>query len=136
MLFMLTNMSSFTAMRQPPLADREVTKGNCFPTLRDEGTLPERHRNLMTYPEAIRFLYDLRWFGTKLGLTNTFKLAALTGHPQRGLNFHPRGRHQRQGVYLRDAREHLSGGGVAGRSVHLTAPGRVWRTHPSQPPDH
>ena len=41
----------------------------------------------MTYPEAIRFLYDLRWFGTKLGLANTFKLAALAGHPQRGLNF-------------------------------------------------
>src|SRR5260221_5030049 len=41
----------------------------------------------MTYPQAIRFLYDLRWFGTKLGLTNTFKLAALAGHPQRGLNF-------------------------------------------------
>ncbi len=41
----------------------------------------------MTYAEAIRFLYDLRWFGTKLGLTNTFKLAALAGHPQRGLSF-------------------------------------------------
>src|SRR5882724_1357138 len=41
----------------------------------------------MTYAQAIRFLYDLRWFGTKLGLTNTFKLAALAGHPQRGLNF-------------------------------------------------
>src|SRR2546427_3858092 len=41
----------------------------------------------MTYREAIRFLYDLRWFGTKLGLTNPFKLAALAGHPQRGLIF-------------------------------------------------
>src|SRR5437763_8786554 len=41
----------------------------------------------MTYPEAIRFLYDLRWFGTKLGLSNTFKLAALAGDPQRGLSF-------------------------------------------------
>src|SRR6267154_3131432 len=41
----------------------------------------------MTHPEAIRFLYDLRWFGTKLGLSNTFKLAALAGHPQRNLSF-------------------------------------------------
>src|SRR5438105_15929604 len=41
----------------------------------------------MTYPEAIRFLYDLRWFGTKLGLSNTFKLAALAEDPQRGLRF-------------------------------------------------
>src|SRR5439155_20124004 len=41
----------------------------------------------MTYPEAIRFLYDLRWFGTKLGLTNTFKLTALAGNPQRKLRF-------------------------------------------------
>src|SRR6266516_4219875 len=77
----------FATMRQCPWPMAGFTKGNCFPTLRDEGTLTERHRNLMTYPEAIRFLYDLRWFGTKLGLTNTFKLAALAGHPQRGLNF-------------------------------------------------
>src|SRR5437868_15406140 len=41
----------------------------------------------MTYPEAIRFLYDLRWFGTKLGLANTFKLAALAGQPQNRLRF-------------------------------------------------
>src|SRR6266446_9052265 len=41
----------------------------------------------MTYPEAIRLLYDLRWFGTKLGLVNTFKLAALAGDPQRNLRF-------------------------------------------------
>src|ERR1041385_6029670 len=41
----------------------------------------------MTYAKAIRFLYDLRWFGTKLGLTNTFKLAALAGNPQRRLRF-------------------------------------------------
>ncbi len=41
----------------------------------------------MTYAEAIRFLYDLRWFGAKLGLENTFKLAALAGHPQQQLRF-------------------------------------------------
>src|SRR5438034_9988500 len=41
----------------------------------------------MTYPEAIQFLYDLRWFGAKLGLTNTFKLAALAGNPHHGLRF-------------------------------------------------
>src|SRR4051794_1072055 len=41
----------------------------------------------MTYPDAIQFLYDLRWFGTKLGLTNTFKLAALAGNPQHNLRF-------------------------------------------------
>src|SRR6266496_704714 len=77
----------FATMRQCPWPMAGFTKGNCFPTLRDEGTLTERHRNFMTYSQAIRFLYDLRWFGTKLGLTNTFKLAALAGHPQRGLNF-------------------------------------------------
>ena len=37
----------------------------------------------MTYPNAIRFLYRLRWFGAKFGLTNTLKLAALAGNPQR-----------------------------------------------------
>src|SRR5437773_1146620 len=41
----------------------------------------------MTYPEAIQFLYDLRWFGLKLGLENTFKLAALAGNPQERLRF-------------------------------------------------
>src|SRR5438046_1183774 len=41
----------------------------------------------MTYSEAIRFLYDLRWFGLKLGLENTFKLAALAGNPQDKLRF-------------------------------------------------
>src|SRR6266516_1709262 len=41
----------------------------------------------MTYPEAIQFLYQLRWFGLKLGLENTFKLAALAGNPQEGLRF-------------------------------------------------
>src|SRR5881296_3397061 len=41
----------------------------------------------MTYPEAIQFLYRLRMFGTKLGLANTFKLAALAGNPQHRLRF-------------------------------------------------
>src|ERR1039457_6495107 len=41
----------------------------------------------MTYPNAIRFLYSLRWFGAKFGLTNTFKLAALAGNPQNRLRF-------------------------------------------------
>src|SRR6266850_5471019 len=41
----------------------------------------------MTYPDAIRFLYSLRTFGTKLGLTNTFKLAGLADNPQKSLRF-------------------------------------------------
>jgi dihydrofolate synthase/folylpolyglutamate synthase len=41
----------------------------------------------MTYPEAIRFLYDLRLFGAKFGLENTLKLAALAGNPQHKLRF-------------------------------------------------
>ena len=41
----------------------------------------------MTYPEAIRYLYSLRWFGAKFGLANTFKLAALAGNPQNQLRF-------------------------------------------------
>jgi dihydrofolate synthase/folylpolyglutamate synthase len=41
----------------------------------------------MNYREAIEFLYKLRWFGTKLGLANTFKLAALAGNPQQKLRF-------------------------------------------------
>lgn len=41
----------------------------------------------MTYPEAIRYLYDLRWFGAKLGLENTRQLAALAGHPEDRLRF-------------------------------------------------
>src|SRR5215207_4139122 len=41
----------------------------------------------MTYPDAIQFLYELRWFGTKLGLGNTIKLAALAGNPQEHLRF-------------------------------------------------
>src|ERR1051325_2900538 len=41
----------------------------------------------MTYAEAIRFLYELRWFGAKFGLENTLKLAALAGNPQNLLRF-------------------------------------------------
>lgn len=41
----------------------------------------------MTYADAIRFLYDLRLFGAKFGLENTFKLAALAGNPQERLRF-------------------------------------------------
>ena len=41
----------------------------------------------MTYSEAIQFLYELRLFGAKFGLENTFKLAALAGNPQRNLRF-------------------------------------------------
>jgi dihydrofolate synthase/folylpolyglutamate synthase len=41
----------------------------------------------MTYSEAIQFLYDLRLFGAKFGLENTFKLAALAGNPQNQIRF-------------------------------------------------
>ena len=41
----------------------------------------------MNYQEAIEFLYRLRMFGTKLGLENTFRLAALAGNPQNQLRF-------------------------------------------------
>ncbi|MDB6111051.1 MAG: fgs, partial [Pedosphaera sp.] len=41
----------------------------------------------MTYSEAIKFLYDLQLFGAKLGLENTFELAALAGNPQDKLRF-------------------------------------------------
>src|SRR5512137_2273668 len=41
----------------------------------------------MTYPDAIRFLYSLRWFGAKFGLENSFKLAALAGDPYKRLRF-------------------------------------------------
>src|SRR5438552_18993638 len=44
-------------------------------------------RKPLIYAEAIRFLYELRWFGLKLGLENTFKLAALAGNPQEKLRF-------------------------------------------------
>ncbi len=41
----------------------------------------------MTYSEAIQFLYDLRLFGAKFGLENTFQLASLAGNPQHRLRF-------------------------------------------------
>lgn len=41
----------------------------------------------MIYSEAIQFLYDLRLFGAKFGLENTFKLAELSGNPQNQLRF-------------------------------------------------
>lgn len=41
----------------------------------------------MTYAEAIEFLYNLRLFGTKLGLANTFRLAELSGNPHEQLRF-------------------------------------------------
>ncbi|MDB6015557.1 MAG: FolC bifunctional protein [Pedosphaera sp.] len=41
----------------------------------------------MNYTDAIKFLYDLQLFGAKLGLENSFKLAALAGNPQRKLRF-------------------------------------------------
>ena len=47
----------------------------------------ERFLPGVTYSEAIHFLYDLRLFGAKFGLENTFKLAALAGNPQERLRF-------------------------------------------------
>jgi dihydrofolate synthase/folylpolyglutamate synthase len=41
----------------------------------------------MNYSEAIKFLYDLQLFGSKLGLENTLRLAALAGNPQDRLRF-------------------------------------------------
>src|SRR5947209_20401062 len=41
----------------------------------------------MTYSEAIDYLYKLRWFGAKFGLSNTLKLAQLAGEPQKKLRF-------------------------------------------------
>src|SRR5947208_16543617 len=45
------------------------------------------HSQTMTYVEAIQYLYSLRWFGAKLGLSNTLKLAALAGNPHHTLRF-------------------------------------------------
>lgn len=41
----------------------------------------------MTYSEAVTFLYNLRLFGTKLGLENSFELARLNGNPHEKLRF-------------------------------------------------
>ena len=40
-----------------------------------------------SYRKAIEFLHSLQWFGTTLGLENTFKLAGLAGNPQNKLRF-------------------------------------------------
>lgn len=50
-------------------------------------TLFQRNDNGMTYSDAIKYLYELRLFGTKLGLENTFRLAELAGNPQHRLCF-------------------------------------------------
>lgn len=41
----------------------------------------------MNYSSAIKFLYDLQLFGSRPGLENTLKLAALSGNPQDKLRF-------------------------------------------------
>lgn len=41
----------------------------------------------MTYPDAIQFLYDLRLFGTKMGLEHTRRLSTLAGNPHQKLRF-------------------------------------------------
>src|SRR5437868_7801907 len=43
--------------------------------------------HLMSYREAIEYLYSLRFFGAKFGLENTNRLAALAGNPQQQLRF-------------------------------------------------
>ncbi|PWU17172.1 MAG: bifunctional folylpolyglutamate synthase/dihydrofolate synthase [Verrucomicrobia bacterium] len=40
-----------------------------------------------TYRDAIQFLYKLRWFGAKLGLRNTLRLAEMAGNPHQRLRF-------------------------------------------------
>jgi len=42
---------------------------------------------IVTYPEAIRYLLELNLFGTKLGLDNPRRLAALAGSPHKRLRF-------------------------------------------------
>ncbi|MFT5489979.1 MAG: dihydrofolate synthase/folylpolyglutamate synthase [Limisphaerales bacterium] len=44
-------------------------------------------KTVVTYSEAIQFLYDLQLFGAKLGLENPRQLARLAGDPQEGLRF-------------------------------------------------
>jgi dihydrofolate synthase/folylpolyglutamate synthase len=41
----------------------------------------------MTYAESIKFLYGLRWFGAKFGLSTTLELAARAGNPHQQLRF-------------------------------------------------
>src|SRR6185503_14883454 len=52
---------------------------------RDSGQ--RRDEATVTYAEAIRFLYDLHFFGAKFGLENTLKLAALAENPHERLRF-------------------------------------------------
>src|ERR1044071_9287449 len=42
---------------------------------------------VMSYQQAIEYLYSLRLFGAKLGLENTLRLAQLAGNPQDRLRF-------------------------------------------------
>jgi len=42
---------------------------------------------IVTYPEAIRYLLELNLFGTKLGLDNPRRLAAMAGSPHEQLRF-------------------------------------------------
>jgi dihydrofolate synthase / folylpolyglutamate synthase len=44
-------------------------------------------RVILTYPDSIKFLYDLHWFGARPGLETTRKLAQLAGNPQERLRF-------------------------------------------------
>src|SRR2546422_6604558 len=41
----------------------------------------------MTYAETIEYLYSLRLFGAKFGLSNTLRLAEMFGNPQEKLRF-------------------------------------------------
>ena len=49
--------------------------------------MPGSAGHLMSYREAIEYLYSLRFFGAKFGLENTNRLAALAGNPQEQLRF-------------------------------------------------
>src|SRR5437868_7522762 len=42
---------------------------------------------MISYSESIEFLYGLRWFVAKFGLSNTLRLAELIGNPQNQLRF-------------------------------------------------
>lgn len=42
---------------------------------------------ILSYEKAVQFLYQLQWFGSRFGLENTRKLAALSGNPQERLRF-------------------------------------------------
>ena len=100
-------------------------------------SLPATRRFIIgpvTYAEAIRFLYDLRWFGAKLGLENTFKLAALAGNPQEQLRFiHVAGTNGKGSVCAMLESIYRTAGLRVGlfTSPHL---GGVWRADSSQPP--